>query len=136
MIKRVTHTTLYVKDQNEALRFYTEKLGFEVRADMTMGDFRWLTVGLKDQPEFDFVLFALRADNAFLNEDDIKAITHLLENGKLGGPVVRADDLQKTYEEMKAKGVEFLSPPTDQPYGKEAIFKDNGGYIFSMQQDR
>ena len=58
------------------------------------------------------------------------------ENGKLGGPVVRADDLQKTYEEMKAKGVEFLSPPTDQPYGKEAIFKDNGGYVFSLQQER
>ncbi|MEO8395030.1 MAG: VOC family protein [Chloroflexota bacterium] len=136
MIKRVTHSTMFVKDQNETLRFYTEKLGFEVRADMTMGDFRWLTVGAKDQPDFDFVLFALRADNSFLSDEDIKAITHLLENGKLGGPVLQADDLQKTYEEMQAKGVEFVAPPTDQPWATEAIFKDNNGYIFSLQQDR
>ena len=98
MIKRVTHTTLYVKDQNEALRFYTELLGFEVRADLTMGDFRWLTVGLKDQPDFEIILYALRANNTFLSEDDVKALTRLLENGKLGGPLMKTDDIHKTYE--------------------------------------
>lgn len=136
MIKHVTHATLYVKDQNESLRFYTEKLGFEVRADITMGDFRWLTVGAKDQPEFELVLYPLKANDYSLNEEDTKALTHLLESGKLGGPVVKSDDLQKTYEEMKAKGVEFVSPPTEQPWATEAIFKDNNGTIFSLQQDR
>ena len=136
MIKRVTHSTLYVKDQNEALRFYTEKLGFDLHTDATMGDFRWLTVSPKDQPEFELILYGLRADNYFLSEEDVKAISHLLESGKLGGPVLKADDLQKTYEEMKAKGVEFLSPPTEQPYATEAVFKDNSGNMFSLQQDK
>ena len=135
MIKHVSKTTLYVKDQNESLRFYTEKLGFEVRADITMGDFRWLTVGAKGQPDFELILYPLQVNDYSLNEEDAKALTHLLENGKLGGPVVFADDLQKTYEEMKAKGVEFVSPPTEQPWAKEAIFKDNNGTIFSLQQD-
>ena len=63
MIKHVSKTTLYVKDQNESLRFYTEKLGFEVRADITNGDFRWLTVGLKDQPDLELVLYPLRANS-------------------------------------------------------------------------
>src|ERR1700690_3440411 len=100
MIKRVSHTTLYVKDQNEALRFYTEKLGFEVRADVTAGDFRWLTVGLKTQPDFEFILFALKADNFFLSEADVKTLAALLENGKLGSPLMKTDDIQKTYEEL------------------------------------
>ncbi len=136
MIKRVTHATLYVKDQNETLRFYTEILGFEVRADMTMGDFRWLTVGLPDQPDFEFILFALRPDGFFLNDDDAKTLTRLLESGKLGSPLMKTDDIQKTYEELKAKGVEFLRPPTEQLYAIEAIFKDNNGNTFSLHQDR
>src|SRR5204863_231076 len=105
MIKRVANGTLYVKDQNESLRFYTEVLGFEVRADMTLGDFRWLTVGPKDQPDFEIVLFQLKADPYFLSEDDVAAMTRLMEAGKIGGFVIKADDVQKTYEELKVKGV-------------------------------
>ncbi len=136
MIKRVTHATIYVKDQNEALRFYTEKLGFEVRSDMTMGDFRWLTVGLKDQPDFEFILYGLRPDGFFLSEEDIAVMTRLLENGKFGSPLMKTDDIQKAYEEMTAKGVEFVRPPTEQPYAIEAIFKDNSGNTFSLHQDK
>ena len=136
MIRHVSKTTLYVKDQNESLRFYTEKLGFEVRADITMGDFRWLAVGAKGQPDFELILYPLTPNDYFLSEEDAKSIRHLLETGKLGGPVVYADDLQKTYDEMKAKGVEFVSPPTEQPWAIEAIFKDNNGTIFSLQESR
>jgi len=136
MIQKVTNATIYVKDQNEALRFYTECLGFEVRADQTLGDFRWLTVGLKGQPDFDLVLYALKANDFSLNADEIQVITRLVESGKLGGAVLRADDLQKTYEELKSKGVEFMKPPTIEPYGTEAVFKDNSGNIFSLQQTR
>ncbi len=136
MTLRVTHATLYVKDQNEALRFYTEKLGFEVRQDMTMGDFRWLTVGSKDQPDFEFILFALKPDGFFLSEDDVKSLGQLLESSKLGGPLIKTDDIHKVYEQLKANGVEFVRPPTDQPYAIEAIFKDNSGNTFSLHQDK
>ncbi|HVU10205.1 MAG TPA: VOC family protein [Phototrophicaceae bacterium] len=136
MIKRVSHATLYVKDQNEALRFYTEILGFEVRADVTQGDFRWLTIGVKDQPDFEFILFQLKPDNVFLNEQDVKTLTALMEQSKLGSPLLNTDNIQKDYEMMTAKGVEFLHPPTDQGYAIEAIFKDNSGNTFSLHQDK
>ncbi len=134
MTRKITHASLYVKDQNEALRFYTEKLGFEVRADITNGDFRWLTVSSKDQPDFEVVLLPLRASDWSLSQDDVEVLTRLLEAGKLGGPVMRTDDIHKAYEEWKEKGVEFLSPPTDQPWGVDAVFKDNSGNIYSLQQ--
>ncbi len=136
MTLRVSHTTLYVKDQNESLRFYTEVLGFEVRSDVTMGDFRWLTVGSKDQPDFEVILYPMRADGYFLSEDDAQALTRLLENGKLGGLLIKTDDIHKTYEALKAKGVEFQKPPTEEPYAIEAVFKDNNGHVFSLHQDR
>jgi len=134
MIKRVQNATLYVKDQNEALRFYTEALGFEVRADVTNGDFRWLTVGVKDQPDFELILFALKADNYFLSEQDVATISDLLERGKLGSPLLTTDDIYMDYEAMKAKGVEFMRPPTENPYSIEAMFKDNSGNTFSFHQ--
>ena len=68
---RVTHATLYVKDQNESLRWYTEALGFVVRSDVTAGDFRWLTVSPKEQPDFEIILYGLRPDGFFLSEDDV-----------------------------------------------------------------
>lgn len=135
MLNRITHSTIYVKDQNESLRFYTEILGFEVRNDVTNGDFRWLTVGLPSQPGFEIVLFPLKADGTFLTEDDVKTLTKLAENGKLGTPVIITPDIYKTYEEFKVKGVEFPSPPNEQPWGIDAVFKDNNGNLYSLQQE-
>jgi len=134
MIKRVSNATIYVKDQNEALRFYTEALGFEVREDVTNGDFRWLTVGVKGQPDFQFILLALKPDEYFLSEKDVEMISDLLERGKLGSPLLTSDDILKDYEAMKAKGVEFITPPTENPYSIEAMFKDNSGNTFSFHQ--
>ncbi len=136
MLKRLATVSIYVKDQNEALRFFTEKLGFEIRNDVTAGDYRWLGVGLKDQPDFELGLNALQP-GGFLTEEDVAMLTKLVEGGKLGAGVWKTDDCHKTYENLKAKGVEFISPPTDRPYGTiEAVFKDNSGNLFVLSQDK
>jgi catechol 2,3-dioxygenase-like lactoylglutathione lyase family enzyme len=136
MIKQLANTNIWVKDQNEALRFYTEKLGFEIRTDITAGDYRWLTVGLKSQPDIEFVLEVVEPGARF-TEEDVTYLTRLLEAGKLGGRVWKTDDCQQTYETLKAKGVEFIKPPTDRPYGTiEAIFKDNSGNLMLLVQDK
>jgi catechol 2,3-dioxygenase-like lactoylglutathione lyase family enzyme len=136
MITRLSVATLWVKDQNEALRFYTEKLGFEIRADLTNGDFRWLTVGLKGQTDLEFQLAAVKPSHA-LSQEEADQLTRLVEAGKLGIGPWKTDDCQKTYETLKASGVEFIQPPTDRPYGIiEAIFKDNSGNIMVLSQDK
>ncbi|MCU0496204.1 MAG: VOC family protein [Anaerolineae bacterium] len=136
MINRLSVATIWVKDQNEALRFYTEKMGFEIRADFTNGDFRWLTIGLKEQPDLEFQLAGIKLSHA-LNQEDVNHLTHLVEAGQLGIGPWKTDDCQKTYETLKAKGVEFIQPPTDRPYGIiEAIFKDNSGNIMVLSQDK
>ena len=136
MINKLSVATIWVKDQNEALSFYTEKLGFEIRADFTNGDYRWLTVGLKDQPDIEFQLASLKPSHA-LSEEEAQHLTKLVEEGKLGIGPWKTDDCQKTYEAFNAKGVEFIQPPTDRPYGIiEAIFKDNSGNIMVLAQDK
>jgi catechol 2,3-dioxygenase-like lactoylglutathione lyase family enzyme len=136
MINKLSATDIWVKDQNEALRFYTEKLGFEIRADVTNGDYRWISVGLKSQPDLEFGLQALKA-GVLLTEDEAQVLTKLVEAGKLGHGVWKTDDCQKAYETLNAKGVEFLQPPTDRPYGTiEAIFKDNSGNVMVLSQDK
>jgi catechol 2,3-dioxygenase-like lactoylglutathione lyase family enzyme len=134
MIKNIAYTHVWVKDQNEALRFYTEILGFEIRADQTFGDFRWLTVGVKGQPDLELGLSPLKAGN-LMNEEQTAMMAQLQAQGKLGGILFQADDVQKTYEELSAKGVAFIQPPTSQPYGIiEAILKDPDGNWFSLYQ--
>lgn len=136
MINKLSVATIWVKDQNEALRFYTEKLGFEIRNDVTHGDYRWLTVGLKDQPEIEFQLSSLKPSHA-LTEEESEHLTQLVESGKLGIGPWKTDDCQKTYETLKSNGVEFIQPPTDRPYGIiEAIFKDDSGNIMVLTQDK
>lgn len=136
MINKLSVATIWVTDHNEALRFYTEKLGFEIRADFTNGDYRWLTVGLESQPEIEFQLSALMPSHA-LTQEDVDALSQLVEAGKLGIGPWKTDDCQKTYEALKAKGVEFVQPPTDRSYGIiEAIFKDNSGNVMVLTQDK
>ena len=136
MIDRLSVATIWVKDQNEALRFYTEKLGFEIRADVKNGDYRWLTVGLKSQPDVEFQLAALKAGGG-LTQEEVDHLTQLVEAGKIGVGPWKTDDCQKTYETLQAKGVEFLQPATDRPYGIiEAVFKDNSGNVMVLTQDK
>ncbi|KXK14594.1 MAG: glyoxalase/bleomycin resistance protein/dioxygenase [Chloroflexi bacterium OLB15] len=136
MINRLSVTTIWVKDLNEALRFYTEKLGFEIRADVRNGDYRWLTVGMKTQPDLEIHLELAKAGARF-TEEEAEQINKLLDAGKLGGGPWKTDDCQKTYEMLVEKGVEFLQPPTDRPYGIiESVFKDNSGNVMVLAQDK
>ncbi|MCI0697748.1 VOC family protein [candidate division KSB1 bacterium] len=133
MIKKLSHATIYVTNQEEAKKFYTEKLGFEVRTDVTMEGFRWLTVGPKTQPELEIVLMEPKAGFMF-DEATVKNIRELIQKGAMGAGVFDTADCKATYEELKGRGVEFLSPPQERPYGIEAIFKDNSGNWFSLTQ--
>lgn len=134
MITRLSHATIYVLDQDEALKFYTEKMGFEVRTDVSMdGGFRWLTVGPKEQPELELVLYAVR-EGGMYDEETLGHLRAVLEKGVMGPGVFETDDCRATYEALTAKGVTFISPPQDQFYGIEAVFKDNCGNWFSLTQ--
>jgi catechol 2,3-dioxygenase-like lactoylglutathione lyase family enzyme len=134
MISRMSHATVYVTDQEQALEFYRDKLGFKVTTDVTMdGGFRWLTVAPAGQSDFEIVLMEPKPGFMFEQEaaDQLRA---LITGGKLGAGVFSTPDCQATYQELSAKGVEFLSPPAKRPYGVEAIFKDNSGNWFSLTQ--
>ncbi len=136
MLNRLSVATIWVTDQNEALRFYTEKLGFEIRADVKNGDYRWLTVGLKSQPDIEFHLEVVKPGVLFTQEE-ADQLTRLVEAGKIGVGPWKTDDCQQTYETLKARGVDFVQPPTDRPYGIiEAIFKDNSGNVMVLAQDK
>lgn len=133
MIQRLSHATIYVLDQDEALDFYTNKLDFEVRTDATLDGFRWLTVGPKGQPNLEIVLMPAKP-GPLMNAETAEQVNDLIKKGALGAGVFATSDCQKTYEELKARGVEFMAPPTQRPYGVEALFKDNSGNWFSLTQ--
>ena len=132
MIDRFSHATVFVLDQERAKQFYTEKLGFEVRDDVTLGNFRWLTVGTKAQPDLRLVLMPVHGSP--MSEDAMSLVRKLLETGKLGVGVFDTRDCRKTHAELKAKGVVFTSEPTERPYGIEATFVDDSGNLFSLTQ--
>jgi catechol 2,3-dioxygenase-like lactoylglutathione lyase family enzyme len=135
MIQRLSHTTLYVTDQDAARDFYVNKLGFEVRMDGKMDNgFRWLTVSPKGQPDLQIIL--MQVDGPNMQPEAAKTLRELLAGGKINGGVLQTSDCRKTYEELKAKGVEFLSPPKEQFYGVEAVLKDNSGNWFSMTEPK
>ncbi len=134
MIKSIAHVNVYVLNQEKALDFYKNKLGFDVGDDMTIdGGFRWLTVNPKGQPQLQLVLAEPQEGPMFTNEAAIK-IRSLIEDGAFGVGVFETDDCQKTYEELAAKGVEFFQPPIEQLYGVEAMGKDDSGNWFSLVQ--
>jgi catechol 2,3-dioxygenase-like lactoylglutathione lyase family enzyme len=134
MLKQLTHTQVWVHDQDEALAFYTEKLGMELREDVTvpeLGNFRWLTVGVPGQPDVAITLMAVPGPPVF-DEETQAQIQALLAKGASGGLFFTADDVQATFEDLKGKGVEFTQEPTQQPYGLDAGFRDASGNHFRM----
>ena len=132
MIKRLSHANVYVLDQDSAKAFYTEKLGFEVREEVSVGDFRWLTVGPPDQPELEFVL--MRPGAPQHDPETEKQIRELIAKGAFGVGVWATDDCRKTYEELSGRGVTFLAEPAERPYGVEALFRDDSGNWFSLTE--
>jgi catechol 2,3-dioxygenase-like lactoylglutathione lyase family enzyme len=134
MIQALTHAGIWVLDQDAALKFYTEKLDFEVRFDVKMDSYRWLTIGPKHQPELQIILNL--AAPPVLAEEDAEMLRTLLAKGALGAGVFRTDDIHKTFEELSAKGVQFVSEPAERPYGIEAVFRDDSGNWFSLTQPK
>ena len=129
MQMQLTTVNQWVHDQDEALEFYTEKLGMELRDDVTvpeMGNFRWLTVGPVGQPDIAVVLMAIPGPPVFEPETTAQ-LQDLVAKGASGGLFFQTDDIQGTYEELKGKGVEFTQEPTKQPYGIDAGFRDPSG---------
>jgi catechol 2,3-dioxygenase-like lactoylglutathione lyase family enzyme len=124
MITNVSLVTLFVQDQDEAKAFYTDVLGFVERTDVTLGEFRWVTVGHPDHPELQVTL---SVPGPPLDETLAEAIRRSLAAGTMGGFGLATDDCRKDYEELTAKGVEFVQPPSDRPYGVEAVMRDNSG---------
>ncbi len=132
MITRLSHAALWVLDQDAAVRFYTGKLGFEVRTDQTMDDFRWVTVGPPGQPDLEIIL--LVPGPPMMDAAAAEQLKALVAKGNLGNGVFATDDCRGTYEELKARGVEFIQEPTERFYGIEATFRDDSGNWFSLTQ--
>ena len=135
MITKLSHTTIWVINQDEAYDFYVKKLGFEVRTDNNMEGFRWLTVGPKDQKDIEIILMEIRP-GMMMDQSTANQLRTLVQNGVLGAGVFETSDCRKEYEELKSRGVEFKSAPEERFYGIEAVFKDNSGNWFSLTQPK
>jgi predicted enzyme related to lactoylglutathione lyase len=135
---RIANAQLWVHDQDEALAFYTEKLGFEVQTDATLpelGDFRWLTVSPAEQPDFAIVLMAIPGPPV-MDEEVANQVRGLMAKGFAGTVFLTTEDCQASYEELKARGVEFTEEPEERPYGIDAGFRDPSGNSFRLTQVR
>ena len=133
---QISTAQLWVHDQDEALAFYTEKLGMEVRADVTlpeMGDFRWLTVGLPGQPDVAVALCAVPGQPV-MDDETAEQVRSLMGKGFAGTVFLTTDDCQASYEELAARGVEFTEEPEARPYGIDAGFRDPFGNQFRITQ--
>ena len=137
MIK-ISVAQLWVHDQDEALAFYTEKLGMEVRRDATlpeMGDFRWLTVGPPGQEDIAIVLMAIPGEPV-MDAETAEQVRELMAKGFAGTVFLTTDDVHASYEELKARGVEFVEEPEERPYGIDSGFRDPSGNHFRLTQVR
>ena len=136
MLKQLTHVNQWVHDQDEALAFYTETLGLELRDDVTipeMGSFRWLTVGPVGQPDIAVVLMEVPGPPVF-DSETAEQLKTLVAKGAAGGLFFTTDDCQATYEELKNRGVEFSQEPMERPYGIDAGFRDPSGNQIRMME--
>jgi catechol 2,3-dioxygenase-like lactoylglutathione lyase family enzyme len=135
---RIANTQVWVHDQDEALAFYTQKLGMEVRADVTlpeMGDFRWLTVGPAGQPDVAIVLMAIPGPPV-MDAETAEQVRSLMAKGFAGTIFLTTDDCQAAYEELRGRGVEFVEQPEERPYGIDSSFRDPSGNSIRLTQVR
>ena len=135
MIK-IASAQVWVHDQDEALAFYTDKLGMEVQSDVTlpeMGDFRWLAVSPAGQPDVSIVLMAIPGAPVF-EPETAEQVRELMAKGAATGIFLTTDDCRASYEELKARGVEFTDEPEERPYGIDCGFRDPSGNHFRLSQ--
>jgi predicted enzyme related to lactoylglutathione lyase len=133
---RIANAQLWVQDQDEALAFYTQRLGWEVRADVTlpeMGDFRWLAVGPAGQEDISVVLMAIPGPPVF-EPETAEQVRTLTAKGAAGTVFLTTDDCKAAYEELKGRGVEFVDTPEERPYGIDASFRDPSGNHIRLTQ--
>ena len=133
---KIATVQLWVDDQDEALEFYTRKLGMEVRSDVTlpeMGDFRWLTVGPARQPDIAIVLMAIPGPPV-MDEATAGQVRELMSKGFAGTVFLTTDDVRAEYEELRSQGVEFSEAPEDRPYGIDSAFRDPSGNHIRLTQ--
>jgi predicted enzyme related to lactoylglutathione lyase len=132
----IANTQVWVHDQDEALAFYTEKLGWEVSVDVTveeLGNFRWLAVSPPGQKGFSLVLMAIPGAPV-MDDATGEQVRELMSKGFAGTVFLATDDCQASYEELKARGVEFTEPPEERPYGIDSGFRDPSGNSFRLTQ--
>ena len=135
---RIANAQLWVHDQDEALAFYTKKLGMEVRADVTLvelGDFRWLTVGPAGQPDVAIVLMAIPGPPV-MEAETAEQVRELMGKGFAGTIFLTTDDCRASYEELKGRGVTFVEQPEERPYGIDSAFRDPSGNNIRLTQVR
>jgi uncharacterized glyoxalase superfamily protein PhnB len=135
---QLSASQLWVHDQDEALEFYTRKLGFEVRQDVTvaeLGNFRWLTVGPVGQPDTAISLMAIPGEPV-MDAASQQQVKNLMAKGFAGTVFLTTDDCRTAYEELKSRGVEFSEEPEERPYGIDAGFHDPSGNSFRLTQVR
>jgi predicted enzyme related to lactoylglutathione lyase len=135
---RIANAQLWVHDQEEALAFYTQKLGMEVRADVTvaeLGDFRWLAVGPAGQSDVSIVLMAIPGPPV-MDDETAEEVRSLMAKGFAGTIFLTTEDCHAAYEELKGRGVEFATPPEEQPYGIDSSFRDPSGNHIRLTQVR
>ena len=133
---RLSTAQLWVHDQDEALAFWRDKVGMEVRSDVTlpeMGDFRWLTVGPPGQEDIAIVLMAIPGPPV-MDGDTAADVRNLMSKGFAGTVFLTTDDFQSSYEELRSRGVEFSEEPEDRPYGIDSGFRDPSGNSFRLTQ--
>jgi catechol 2,3-dioxygenase-like lactoylglutathione lyase family enzyme len=136
MITSLSHVNVWVRDQDEALAFYTEKLGFEVREDLTLPEipgFRWLTVGPVGQNDIAITLMDIPGPPVF-DAETAEQVRTLMAKGAAGGLFFATDDCRATYAELKGRGVEFTEEPSERPYGIDAALRDPSGNQIRMVQ--
>lgn len=133
MITNVSIATIWITDHDESLAFYTDVLGFEKGSDVTVGDYRWLTVVHPSQPELHL---HLNTPGPPLSPELVEAMRRAQADGGLPGVGLNVDDCRATYEELVAKGVEFIQEPAERPYGVEALMRDNSGNWLVLVEHR
>ena len=129
---------LWVHDQDEALEFYTKKVGMEIRSDVTvpeLGNFRWLTVGAPGQGDVAVTLMAIPGPPV-MDEQTAKEVRALMAKGFAGTIFLVTDDCQAAYEEMRGRGVEFTEAPEERPYGIDCGFRDPSGNSLRLTEPR
>jgi catechol 2,3-dioxygenase-like lactoylglutathione lyase family enzyme len=135
MIK-IGSAQLWVHDQDEALAFYTQKVGMEVHSDVTvpeLGNFRWLTVAPAGQPDMAITLMAIPGPPV-MDEATADQVRALMAKGFAGTVFLVTDDVRASYEELKGRGVEFVEEPEERPYGIDSSFRDPSGNNLRLTQ--